>query len=400
MKQKLMIALLCLSMLLGLAACSTTGGNTPPAPSDEGTSDASSVGGAVGASISCPVNMTPKKENVYPYMGLTLRLPDELWNAVLDNTVFMWPGEDVEYTNLAEMEQTPPDWQPTAENTVLHSGYIEFLFLPEGVREKAPHIGMEKPMSYEEYLAWIERAHPMARLEMFRKAEFQEAMLESDGLANHERLGENEVYVYYLSTNEASSHVVWEERELLSALGALSGSVEIFEARPMDDGYFGITTPEVVIASQAGAFQAQTLDGKPVDQGIFADARLTMVNVWTTWCGSCVDELPDLENLSEQLKDLDVQLLGIAYDTYDPRAKVNVELLELAMEITKRTGVTFPTLIPDSHLMDGLLQGMLGYPTTFFVDSQGNLVGDPVLGSNSAEDWMQLIRERLAEVNG
>ena len=130
MKQKLMTVLLCLSMLLGLAACSTTGVNTPPpAPSGEGTSDAPAAGGAVGASISCPVNMTPKAKNNYPYMGVSLDFPENLLNAVLDNIIFMRPGEDVEYTDLAEMEQIPPDWHPTAESTVLHSGYIEFLFL-------------------------------------------------------------------------------------------------------------------------------------------------------------------------------------------------------------------------------------------------------------------------------
>lgn len=76
MKQKLMTVLLCLSMLLGLAACSTTGGNPPPALSGEGTSDAPAAGGAVGASISCPVNMTPKAKNndpIWEYRLISLR---------------------------------------------------------------------------------------------------------------------------------------------------------------------------------------------------------------------------------------------------------------------------------------------------------------------------------------
>ena len=321
-------------------------------------------------------------------------------NAVLDNIIFMRPGEDVEYTDLADMEQIPPDWHPTAENTVLHSGYIEFLFLPEGVREKAPHIGMENPMSYEEYLSWITEALPMARIEMFRKSEFQDTLLEQDGFENHEKLGENTEYVYYLSTNSVANSQTQEAKELYSAICALGAEITISEAKVLDDNYFGVTTPEVIIAAQVGNFQAQTLDGKSVDQSIFSDAKLTMINVWTTWCGSCVDEMPDLETISGQLKDIDAQLIGIVYDTYDPREQINEEMLELAQKIVERTGVTFPTLIPDTPLMDGLLQGMLGYPTTFFVDSQGNLVGDPVLGSNSAEDWMQLIQERLAEVNG
>ncbi len=400
MKHKILTTLLFLSMLLGLAACSTTGGNTPPpAPSGEGTSDAPAAGGAVGASISCPVNMTPKAENKYPYMGVSFELPEKLLNAVLDNIVFMRPNEDVEYTDLSGNAPLPEGWQPTSENTILHSGYIEFLFLPEGMRENAPYIGMENPMSYEEYLSWITEALPMARIEMFRKTDFQDTMLETDGFTSHEKLGENSQYVYYLSINEVADDQTEEAVELFALTAGLVDNITISETR-MDDGYFGITTPEVIIAAQVGNFQAQTLDGNAVDQSIFADAKLTMINVWTTWCGSCVDEMPDLETISGQLNDIDAQLISVVYDTYDPREQINEEMLELAQRIVERTGVTFPTLIPDTQLMDGLLQGMLGYPTTFFVDSQGNLVGDPVLGSNSAEDWMQLIQERLAEVNG
>lgn len=399
MKHKILAALLCVSMLFGLAACSASGGNTPPpAPSGAGTSDAPAAGGAVGASISCPVNMTPKAENKYPYMGVSFELPEKLLNAVLDNIVFMRPNEDVEYTDLSGNAPLPEGWQPTSENTILHSGYIEFLFLPEGMRENAPYIGMENPMSYEEYLSWITEALPMARIEMFRKTDFQDTMLETDGFTSHEKLGENSQYVYYLSINEVADDQTEEAVELFALTAGLVDNITISETR-MDDGYFGITTPEVIIAAQVGNFQAQTLDGNAVDQSIFADAKLTMINVWTTWCGSCVDEMPDLEIISGQLKDMDAQLIGVVYDTYDPREQINEEMLELAQRIVERTGVTFPTLIPDTQLMDGLLQGMLGYPTTFFVDSQGNLVGDPVLGSNSAENWMQLIQERLAEVN-
>ena len=74
------------------------------------------------------------------------------------------------------------------------------------------------------------------------------------------------------------------------------------------------------------------------------------------------------------------------------------ELLELARRIKERTDITFPTLIPDKNLKEGLLQGILGYPTTWFVDEEGNIIGDPVLGSHSKEDWRALIEERMAEV--
>lgn len=394
--------LLCLSLFFGLAACSVTDKDPQPDILGEQTSDAdaSASGEAVAASISCPVNMTPSEFNNYPYMGISLHLSERILDAVLDNVIFMRPGDDVEYTDLAEMNQVPPDWQPTAENTVLHGGYVEFLFLPEGMRDRAPHIGMENPMSYEEYMSWITEAIPMARIEMFRKSDFQEDVLEQDGFTNHVKLGENTKYIYYLSTTDSMDGQTKEAKKLYSAIQDLGEGVTVFEAKALDESYYGITTPEVIVAEQVGDFQAQTLDGEDIDESIFANAKLTVINVWTTWCGSCVDEMPDLEAISEMLGDIDAQLIGIAYDTCDPRGQINEEMLELANEIIDRTGVTFPTLIPDEHLMNGLLKGMLGYPTTFFVDAQGNLVGEPVLGSNSAKDWVELIQERVAAVNG
>ena len=90
--------------------------------------------------------------------------------------------------------------------------------------------------------------------------------------------------------------------------------------------------------------------------------------------------MPELETLSKELDKMDAQIISICSDTADARGKVDEELLELAQQITQKTGVTFPTPIPDKALHDGLLKGAMGYPTTFFMDSQGNMVGEPVPG--------------------
>lgn len=400
MKRKIIAGLLCLSMIFGLVACSSKGGTETSADNN-----AANVGAAAGdemmeGAIASPFNMSPDAENNYPYMGTTLRIPDKLLNAVLDNIVFMSVEEDVEYTDLAGTDRVSIDWRPDPEKTILHSGYIEFLFLPEGMREKAPTANMETPMTYEEYTEWITEALSMARLGMYRTEEFTEDMLKATGYEQHHKLGQAKDYVYYLSFNDVPDGQTQEANELFAALADLEKGISVHEPKPVDEYYFGIVTPEVKEISYVGEFAAQTLDGQPIDHTFFSNKKLTMINVWTTWCGACIDEMPDLEELSKKLTDMDAQLISIVCDTSDSRGEVEDELLELAQQIVKRTGVTFPTLIPDKALHDGLLKGMLGYPTTFFVDEQGNIVGDPVLGSNSTDDWMELIQERLAEVNG
>ncbi len=379
MKRKFTLLFLILALMLNLTACG---------------------GGATAAGMAmCPINMTPEKETRYPYMGVSLKLPDTLHGAVLDNTVFMRADEDMEYLNFGSSGSVNANWVPSPENMILHSGYIEFLYLPEGMRDRVPYRGAKELLSPEEFQEWITLGQPIARLGIYRTADFQESMLEESPYTEHTFLGENTQYLYYLSTNEAPSGANQVASSLFATVGALKDGITLFEPRAMDEAYYGIITPEAASVSSIGTFQATTLDGSAVDQAIFSQANLTMVNVWTTWCGACVEEMPDLEALSQEAAKDGVQIVGIVYDTLNPKGEIDQELTALAKTIVERTGVSYPMLIPDEDLRNGLLSGIIGYPTTWFVDENGNVIGDSILGSHSKEEWAALIQERLAEVS-
>lgn len=402
MKQKLLAGILSATLLLGLASCAqkpehTTGGKDG-APSE---SQGLAPGGdsAAIAYSPAPLNMTPKEKDVYPYMGASIALPESLWNAVLNNEIFMHSREDVEYTDLAGQESIPADWRPTPEHTVVHSGWIDLHFLPEAMRDEVPRRDMDTPMSYDDFLVWLKDAVPMARIGMYRKEGFTETMLDESGYKHHQKLGENSEFVYYLSSNGQPEQLPQDGEPLFAAIGGIAEGVDIFEARPLDEDCFGILTPEREDIAQVGDFQTTTITGEAIDQTVFSQAKLTMVNVWTTWCGPCIEELPDLSQLSEELKGTGAQIIGIVQDTADGQGNPDGEMVEFAKTVVERTKVNYPCLIPDGNLSEGLLQGALGFPTTWFVDSQGNVVGDPVLGSHSKEDWKDLVLERLAEVD-
>ena len=145
----------------------------------------------------------------------------------------------------------------------------------------------------------------------------------------------------------------------------------------------------------------ETLDGQQVDQNLFSESKLTMVNLWATWCGPCIRELPDLGELAEEASAMDVQIIGIVHDAYDIRnGEVDEAQAEVARIIVERANVGFPVLIPDETLMNGLLKNVRGFPTTWFVDAQGNIVGSPISGSYSKEVWRNTLLKRLAEVDG
>ena len=63
-----------------------------------------------------------------------------------------------------------------------------------------------------------------------------------------------------------------------------------------------------------GAFESETLDGEKVTEEIFQQADLTMVNIWATFCGPCIQEMPDLAQLSEEYQDKGVQIIGLIGD--------------------------------------------------------------------------------------
>ncbi len=124
-------------------------------------------------------------------------------------------------------------------------------------------------------------------------------------------------------------------------------------------------------------FQAQDMTGKDVDQSIFSGYELTMVNIWTTWCGVCVEELPVLEEVYQQLPD-NVNLITICGDAG--------EEMELAGKILEESGATFQTLVANESLRSQCLDEVVGYPTTLFVDRDGRVVGDILIGALPQDD--------------
>lgn len=140
------------------------------------------------------------------------------------------------------------------------------------------------------------------------------------------------------------------------------------------------------------SFEAEDMDGQKIDQSVFANYDLTMVNIWTTWCGVCVEEMPYLEKLHKQLPE-NVNIISICGDASDEK--------ELAQQILDKNEITFQTLVDNDALNESLLKYVTGFPTTIFVDKNGNIVGDIQMGApgeNIVQGYQQLIDNRLAKV--
>lgn len=139
-------------------------------------------------------------------------------------------------------------------------------------------------------------------------------------------------------------------------------------------------------------FSTYDMEAQPVDESIFSGYDLTMVNIWATWCGYCVQEMPELAKLKDMLPE-NVNLITICDDATTET--------ELAYNILQQTGATnFQTLMGTQEIYDQFLYQVYAFPTTYFLDSEGNPVGQPIVGVPDLEDaagaYYGVIQEVLA----
>ena len=139
------------------------------------------------------------------------------------------------------------------------------------------------------------------------------------------------------------------------------------------------------------------LDGNEVDLGEqISGSKVTMLNIWATFCGPCINEMPDLAELEQQYKDRGFEIVGLTGDVVDNSSggfKQNI--IADAHSIIEETGVKYPVLIATNELMEYV--GLTVFPTTFFVNSKGELIAEPVYGSMSKQEWEEMITKVLAE---
>ena len=145
-------------------------------------------------------------------------------------------------------------------------------------------------------------------------------------------------------------------------------------------------------------FTATDLDGNPVSEEIFKDYDLTMINIWATFCGPCINEMPDLGELNQKWNEKGFQVVGICADLVDYDGTLVEEQLETAKTIVEETGASYLHINPEGDLAKRLLPQISVLPTTVFVDKDGKQVTSTVRGSKSLEAWEKMAEELLEKV--
>ncbi len=165
-----------------------------------------------------------------------------------------------------------------------------------------------------------------------------------------------------------------------------------------------ITEQEITVADEKedkektaffSDFTTTALDGKEYTQKIFEGNKVTMVNIWGTFCSPCINEMPDLEKLSKDYADKGLVIVGVVSDVYDYlKDENNADKIADAEAIVAQTGVTYTNLLPSESLNASRLDYVSTFPTTYFLDENGVILGE-YIGSRSYDQWSIIIDTML-----
>ena len=135
---------------------------------------------------------------------------------------------------------------------------------------------------------------------------------------------------------------------------------------------------EFKVYGKFAEFTTNDINGNEVTESIFANKDLTVVNIWGTFCGPCINEMPELGAWEKELPD-NVQIVGLIVDI---SSTDNETQIAAAKQITEKADVGFVNLIGGNGAFDELIGSIVGVPTTIFVDKSGNIVGEIIVGAD------------------
>lgn len=169
-----------------------------------------------------------------------------------------------------------------------------------------------------------------------------------------------------------------------------SSSEADLSVEPIEEGEI----PELMPPYTLSNFVSLDLDGNVVTHDIFSESKLTMVYVWAVNSGPCIDDMPTILEVAEDNAQKGVQTIGIIADLSDRKT------VSATSKAIQQAGIDFLQLLPTEELCEAKLYEIKRVPVTFFVDSEGNQVGEDHMGKASRSSWGKIVDSYLKAVNG
>lgn len=308
----------------------------------------------------------------YPFLGLNMKLPEELLKQIKEQTIAMISNEI---------------WNDNAD--AIKYAYISWSEMTEEQKEA------EVDKMGTAYDDWYNSLAKVGAIGIYDE-DSEKELDKITGCTEHKEIGSSSdgKYKYYLSTNKDADESLKKEVEKIDVTLTEMTPFQQLSAfdQPQETSNAGDST-------NVGKFETKGVDGKDYTEKVFSDYDLTLVNVFTTWCSPCVNEIPELEKLYEEMKEKGVGVVGVVLDTVGDDAKQNEDTVKKAGVLQEKTKASYPFLVPDSTMMNGRLNGISAFPETFFVDKEGNIVGETYSGSHSLNEWKEIVEKELENVS-
>ena len=167
-----------------------------------------------------------------------------------------------------------------------------------------------------------------------------------------------------------------EVHETYEALGADMEAVRAAFIECLENAELYVPVdPDADLPGQVLSFETTDIDGNAVSSAdLFKDNKITMVNVWGTWCHNCVGEMEELAEIHTRLQEKGCGVVGVEYEQ-----KSIDTMTDEVRAFLEEKGVNYPNVIlPEDN---EILNGVSGFPTTFFVDSEGMILTYPISGA-------------------
>ena len=317
-----------------------------------------------------------KDEYVYEYLGLQFSLSEKIKEAMKTKDIVMLD------------DQSPLDQD-------LKYGLLNFSKLTE--EQKNAEIGKMG----DGYEKWQESLERIGTIGMFEKSLSEEEIGKITKCDSHTKLGESKdgKYSYYLSVkSDADAEAVEEfkktEVKVIEMKARPENGFVLAEKSDLENT-MAFSTDSQNAVTDLSNLQTKDIHGKEFSSKDFANYDLTMVNVFATWCTACIQEIPDLVEVQKEMQAKGVNIIGIVTDTVDDTGE-NQEAIEKAKLIQEKTKANYSFLMPDKTNFNGRLNGIQALPETFFVDKNGQIVGETYSGSHNTKDWTAIIEKELS----
>ena len=134
---------------------------------------------------------------------------------------------------------------------------------------------------------------------------------------------------------------------------------------------------ELVSKTLFPEFSEVDTQGNTVTSDIFADYDATIVNFWNNGCGTCIEEMPELEEYYQGFKEKNINLIGVASDSGE-----SDDQLETARGILEEKGVTYTNLSPSPQWNTATNTAS----NTMFVSPAAMVMASPSWGFSATEN--------------